>query len=90
MQINLNGMYYIVNLTTAGRGLLAEIVDEAFCGSVCRSYVSNLGDMVRLIRGYAGIKPDAETLADLSEYLEDQLDRAMEGAERRVELAQAV
>ncbi|MEL7152411.1 MAG: hypothetical protein AAFN51_01160 [Pseudomonadota bacterium] len=90
MQIDLNGMYYIVNLTPgrAGSDLMAEIVDEAFCGPVRRAPVSSLGDMVRLIRQYTGMKPDADTLSDLSGYLEAHLDRAMEVAGEQVVLQQ--
>lgn len=86
MQIDLNGMYYILNLTTGGLGdrsgtaLMAEIVDDAFSGPVRRAPASCLGDLVRLIRGYTGMKPDAGTLRDLSEHLEARLDHAMESS----------
>lgn len=92
MQINLNGMYYILNLKLdgPGMGLIAEIVDEGFHGPVRREPVQTLGDLVRLIRAYSGLKPDAETLRDLSGYLEDQLDRAMETSGDAVPLAIAV
>ncbi|MEM1159554.1 MAG: hypothetical protein AAGJ28_01350 [Pseudomonadota bacterium] len=91
MQIDLNGMYYIVNLTVGGRGkgLTAEIVDEAFCGPVRRAPATCLGDMVRLIRQHTGLKPDADTLQDLSEHLEAHLDRAMADAGKQVVLAEA-
>ena len=88
MQIDLNGMYYIVNLTAGGpgKGLMAEIVDEAFRGPIRRAPATCLGDIVRLIRGHTGMKPDAATLQDLSEHLEARLDRAMEVAGERVVL----
>lgn len=90
MQIDLNGMYYILNLTAAGpdTGLMAEIVDEGFSGPVRRAPAQTLGDVVRLIRGYTGMKPDAETLKDLSGYLEDRLDRVMETVAEPVVLQQ--
>lgn len=90
MQIDLNGMYYIVNLTpaAAGSGLIAEIVDEGFRGPVRRAPAQTLGDVVRLIRGYTGMKPDADTLKELSGYLEDRLDRAMEAVAEPVVLQQ--
>ena len=94
MQIDLNGMYFIVNLTddpapdAAGAGLMAEIVDEGFRGPVRRAPAQTLGDVVRLIRGYTGMKPDADTLKDLSGYLEDRLDRAMETVAEPVVLQQ--
>ncbi len=80
MQIDLNGMYYIVNLTSAGPDLMAEIVDEGFRTPVRRSLATCLGDIVRLIRQHTGMKPDADTLKALSGYLEDQLDRIIEVA----------
>jgi hypothetical protein len=95
MQIDLNGMYFIVNLTddpapgAAGSGLMAEIVDEGFCCPVRRAPAQSLSDVVRLIRGYTGMKPDADTLKVLSGYLEDRLDRAMESVAAPVVLAKA-
>lgn len=90
MQIDLNGMYYILNLTAGGPapGLMAEIVDEGFRTPVRRAPAQTLGDVVRLIRNHTGMKPDAETLKDLSRYLEDQLDRVMEIAGEPVALQQ--
>ena len=90
MQIDLNGMYYIVNLTTdtTGSGLMAEIVDEGFRTPVRRAPVTCLGDIVRLIRQHTGMKPDADTLKALSGYLEDGLDRAMEAVAEPVVLQQ--
>ena len=89
MQIDLNGMYYILNLGPGGpgKGLIAEIVDEGFRNPVRRAPAQALGDLVRLIRSYTGMKPDADTLRDLSDYLETRLDRAMEGAGEQVVLA---
>lgn len=90
MQINLNGMYYILNLRAdvPARGVRAEIVDEGFRGQIQTAPVHTLGDVVRLIRGYTGMKPDAETLRDLSDDLEAQLDRAMEDTGEMVVLQQ--
>ena len=91
MQIDLNGMYYIVNLTpdATGSGLMTEIVDEGFRGPVRRAPAQSLSDVVRLIRGYTGMKLDAGTLKDLSGYLEDRLDWAMEAVAEPVVLAKA-
>ena len=79
MQIELNGMYYILNVRADAVRccLMAEIVDEGFHGPVRRAQVDTLGDVVRLIRGYTGLKPDGEVLHQVSGLLEDRLDGMM-------------
>lgn len=80
MQIELNGMYYILNLPRPGPdgSLTAEIVDEAFTFPPRRAAITGIGELAGLIRGYAGVAPDRKLLQELSDVLEQRLDATLE------------
>ena len=80
MQIELNGMYFILNLPHPGPdgGVVAEIVDEAFAFPPRRSPVTGIGELVGLIKAHTGLTPDRDVLRELSELLEARLDAVLE------------
>lgn len=80
MQIELNGMYYILNLPRPGPdgSLTAEIVDEAFTFPPRRAAITGIGELVGLIRAHTGLTPDRDLLRELSELLETRLDAVLE------------
>lgn len=79
MQIELNGMHYIVSLHMKNDGpmIVAEIVDEAFARPVQRAEVSGIDGVIALIRQYSGQVPPRSQLHRLAAALEEHLDTAL-------------
>lgn len=75
MLIDLNGMWFHLNIHDGGTGpgttgvFHAEIADESFQFGVMRGEVRDLDCVAALIRRYSGLSPTAEALSQIASRL---------------------